>query len=490
MFRTIRSRLIFSHFLVILIAMGASGFLLLSFLEHYFLQVTEDNLAAQASITIQTLIPNASLPADQTQNLADVNASQVMNALPQQNIYVQSENTQPVSADLSHLANASLQIGTQLNTRIRILNPQNALLLDSRNQGEALTLDEQIFINGDFDGDYAVRVNADNTMDLVMPIWVDSGQAGVVLLSQSLNDVSTVLGALRGGWIFSTTTVGLLASVIGLLLSQVITNPLRQLTVAVGAVAAGNYSQQVITRSDDELGRLGRTFNDMTRRLGAAKQMQTNFVANVSHELRTPLTSIKGMVETLRDGAVDDLDVRDSFLATLESETNRMIRLVNDLLTLSRADSEALGLRHQSFDLSALVESSIEQMRSHGREIVLKSQKRPLMVTADADRVRQVLVNLLDNALKYSKDCVEVYLGADKLKGVQVRISDRGIGIPSSDLPSIGQRFYRTDRARSRSQGGSGLGIAIAQALVEAHGGSLWIESKEGEGTSACFTIP
>lgn len=489
MFKTIRTRLIFSHFLVILIAMGASGVLLLSFLEQYFLRLTEDNLAAQAAITIQTLIPDAAVPAEQTQNV-DALTNQMNNTLPQQNLYVQSENISPVANGLIARSDATLQLGAQLTTRIRILDTDGGLLVDSQNLADGLFLDELDFTRTAAGQDYVVRISPYQTMDLAMPVWVDGEQAGMVLLSQPLTELHTVLTALRGGWLLTLGVVSILAGGLGLFLAQIITNPLRQLTAAVSAVAEGHYSQQVTARSDDELGLLGRTFNDMTRRLQAARQVQTQFVANVSHELRTPLTAIKGMVETLRDGAVDDLEVRDGFLETLEQETNRLIRLVNDLLTLTRADSEALGLKRHAFDLVLLVDSCIRPFRATGREITMRSEAHPMMVEADSDRVRQVVVNLLDNALKYSKDCVEVILESDSIGGLRVKIHDRGIGIPAADLPNIGRRFYRTDRARSRSQGGSGLGIAIAQTLVEAHGGKLWIESQEGIGTSAYFQLP
>src|SRR5690606_19820673 len=151
-----------------------------------------------------------------------------------------------------------------------------------------------------------------------------------------------------------------LSGTVALLLSRAITRPVGRLTAAAGAIARGRLDQEVPVHSRDELGRLSRAFNDMAARLRLARQAQTTFVAHASHELRTPLTSIKGMVETLRDGAVDDVAVRDQFLATAESETDRLIRLVNDLLVLTRADAEALNLRREPLDLGELARSTIE----------------------------------------------------------------------------------------------------------------------------------
>jgi signal transduction histidine kinase len=234
----------------------------------------------------------------------------------------------------------------------------------------------------------------------------------------------------------------------------------------------------------------------MTARLRAARQMQVDFVADVSHELRTPLTSVKGTVETLRDGAVDDPQVRDQFLATIESETDRLIRLVNDLLLLSRVDSEALNLRREAVDLQQLIEVASDRMASQAaaRAVAVKVEASSDVpeVWVDPDRTEQVLVNLLDNAIKYSRPggTVMVSVGFEGDGMVSVQVQDNGIGIPADDLDRIGQRFYRADRARSRAEGGSGLGLAISQALVKAHGGRLWLESEEGAGTTVHFTLP
>ena len=259
-------------------------------------------------------------------------------------------------------------------------------------------------------------------------------------------------------------------------------------------MAAGHFDQAVQVNSRDELGRLGQTFNDMTTRLQAARQMQVDFVADVSHELRTPLTSIKGTLETLRAGAVNDLDVRDRFLETAETETDRLIRLVNDLLVLSRVDSAALNLSRKPTDMGQLVQAVgdrlVEQAQARDLTIAVSIDPNVPLAWADADRIEQVLLNLIDNAIKYSRPSGSITLRVsttpDRL--VLVQVIDEGIGIPADELPRVGQRFYRADKARSR--GGHGLGLAIAQSLIRAHGGELWLESEEGVGTTASLTLP
>ncbi len=505
MLSSIRRRLTFSYLAVIIVAMGLSGFLLLSLLEGYFLRAMEESLAAQARITAQALVPGAIAEGPS----ADV-ASAAYNAVQQQrlsNLSLQAQNVAPLpadsplgTADLNYLADASLQLSSDLDTRIRILDAHGLLLVDSEQQLlQGADLNDDPLVAQALSGQYASQTDraADPpAMLAALPVIAEGQLVGAVYLSQPLRDVLAVMRDLRLRWLLATGVALLLSGVVGLLLSGAIARPLRRLTAAAGAVADGRLDLEVPVESRDELGQLSRAFNEMTARLRFARQTQTDFVANVSHELRTPLTAVKGLVETLRDGAIDDAQVRDRFLQTVETETDRLIRLVNDLLVLSRADSEALNLQCSEVDLGQLAREMANRLapQAAARQVALgvDANSERLIALADHDRVEQVLVNLLDNAVKYSRPggtvTVAVSDTTEQMLAVQVR--DEGIGIPAADLPRIGERFYRSDRARSRALGGSGLGLAIALALVEAHGGRLWLESTEGQGTVVTFTLP
>jgi signal transduction histidine kinase len=503
---SIRARLTFSHLAVIVVAMGLSGFLLLSFLDRYFTQAMEENLVAQARITAQALIPGAMAVGPPAQ--VESPASNALRQQQVQNITIQTGNVAPPVGDLTldrldmaHLADASLALSAQLDTRIRILDAQGVVRVDSAQEQQDVTLREDPLVAQALSGQYASRSDPTRagqvaSMHVAMPVTVEGRLAGVVYLSQSMRDVTAVLRDLRVRWGLSVAAALLLSGAVGLLLSRAIALPVQRLTAAAGAVAEGQLDQQVPVPSSDELGRLSRAFNEMTSRLGATRQMQVDFVANVSHELRTPLTAVKGLVETLRDGAVDDYRVRDRFLETIEEETDRLIRLVSDLLLLSRADSEALHLQRQPVDLEQLARTVSGRFASQSAAKRLAVRVEPATgdsaACVDLDRVEQVLLNLLDNAVKYSRPGGEIVLQVEETADgfVQVRVHDEGIGIPAEDLAHIGERFYRADKARSRAQGGSGLGIAIARALVHAHGGQLWLESREGEGTVVTFTLP
>jgi len=371
------------------------------------------------------------------------------------------------------------------------------VLVDSAQSDTGASLQNDPLVTRALQGHYASRIDTTtdpSTLAVAMPALVDGQIVGVAYLTQSLRDVTIVLNDLGARLLLSTLIALVLSAFVGWWLSRRITRPVQQLTTAAEAVAQGNFEQTVQVSSSDELGRLSNTFNDMTSRLQAARQMQVDFVADVSHELRTPLTSIKGTLETLREGAVNDLDVRDRFLATAEAETDRLIRLVNDLLVLSRADSAALNLSRKPTDIGQLVQAVAdrldEQALAHELKIIVALDPDAPLVAVDADRIEQVLLNLMDNAIKYSRPggsiTLRVSTTPDRL--VRVQVIDEGIGIPADELPRLGQRFYRADKARSR--GGHGLGLAIAQSLIRAHGGELWLESEAGVGTTASFTLP
>ena len=219
-------------------------------------------------------------------------------------------------------------------------------------------------------------------------------------------------------------------------------------------------------------------------------RLRANFVSDVSHELRTPLTAIKGFIETLQDGAAADPSTRDRFLSTVAAETERLIRLTNDLLLLTRADAGRLDLRLASTDLVASAQRVVAQL---GVEAEVEAPDIPTLALADADRIHQVLVNLLDNSIKFTPagGRISISFGhADEQ--ISCTVADTGPGIPGEEMPHLFERFYRGDRARARAEGesGAGLGLAIVQAIIKAHGGRVWAESEPGQGASITFTLP
>jgi two-component system, OmpR family, sensor histidine kinase VicK len=218
------------------------------------------------------------------------------------------------------------------------------------------------------------------------------------------------------------------------------------------------------------------------------------FVANVSHELRTPLTTMRSYLEALADGAWQDKEIAPNFLEVTQNETERMIRLVNDLLQLSKMDSKDYRLTKEWIDLISFFNRIIDRFELTKQQNVIFDRRLPnqaAFVEIDADKLTQVLDNIISNALKYSPEGGKVtFRVEERLDMMIVSISDQGVGIPKENIDKIFDRFYRVDKARTRKLGGTGLGLAIAKEMVEAHGGEIWAMSKEGKGTTIFFSLP
>jgi len=249
----------------------------------------------------------------------------------------------------------------------------------------------------------------------------------------------------------------------------------------------------VITNSAGEREGTILVFHDLTR-LKQLERTRQEFVANVSHELRTPLSLIKGYVETLLDGARNDPAIAERFLKIIERNTQRLDLLIQDLLTISALESERIKLNLQPVQLRPLVEKIFTDLKppAENKNIELVNQLPELTATADANRLEQVLANLVDNAIKYGRAQGSVKVGGKKLDDgkLEIFVQDDGPGIPPESLDRVFERFYRVDKARSRDQGGTGLGLSIVKHIVQAHGGEVWVKSELGKGATFFFTLP
>jgi len=222
--------------------------------------------------------------------------------------------------------------------------------------------------------------------------------------------------------------------------------------------------------------------------------MRRDFVANVSHELKTPLTSIKGFVETLLEGALEDKENNRNFLKIIQEHADRLDKLVNDLLSLSHLESKGIVIDKREFNLNDQVKEVIagfkSQLKNKGIEVT-NQLPNELIINGDKDRVEQVLVNLIDNAIKFNKNkgSIKIYK-QDHSGNIKIIIEDFGMGIPGKDISRIFERFYRVDKARSRELGGTGLGLSIVKHIIELHGGTVGVESTEGLGSRFWFSLP
>ena len=235
-------------------------------------------------------------------------------------------------------------------------------------------------------------------------------------------------------------------------------------------------------------------FHDITE-LRRLEQIRQDFVANVSHELRTPISSIKGYAETLLEGALEDKDNAKEFISIIYQDSNRLANLINDLLDLSKIESGKMKMNFSPLDAVSVIKRAITVIENQAKvkSISFKVNLAPELpkIKADETRFSQVMINLLDNAIKYTPENGSVTVAAKVVNNsLQVDIEDTGIGISEKDLPRIFERFYRVDKARSRELGGTGLGLSIVKHIVQAHGGQVWVKSELGLGSTFSFTIP
>ena len=234
-------------------------------------------------------------------------------------------------------------------------------------------------------------------------------------------------------------------------------------------------------------------FHDVTE-FKRTERVRKDFVANVSHELRTPLTSIKGFVEALRDGAINDPEKSLQFLSIISQHSDRMNKIVTDLLQLSRIESKDFTLKIELFFLKELFDEVFATLKNSAQDksqiLEISLPSHDLQISADRHWITQALTNLVDNAIKYTPEKGKIKIEArDKGESVEIVVIDNGIGVPQKDLPRIFERFYRVDKGRSRESGGTGLGLSIVKHIIEAHGGKVEVKSQEGKGSEFSFTL-
>jgi two-component system, OmpR family, sensor histidine kinase BaeS len=299
-----------------------------------------------------------------------------------------------------------------------------------------------------------------------------------------------------GRVVWAAVTSGIItifiALLLGGLLARTLTAPVRELTVATQAMAAGDLDQRVNVHTQDEIGNLALSFNRMSADLARASQLRKQMTADLAHDLRTPLTVLRGYLEGLKESQVQGTP---ALYTVMYEEVLHLQRLVDDLRVLSLADAGELSLNRRLVDPSAILERTgllyFATAEEHGIQLRVETTEDLPSVLVDTDRITQVLNNLVSNALRHTTEGEVVLSARASDSSVYLRVSDTGNGIASEDIPFVFDRFYRGDKSRHRDDGdSSGLGLAIAKALVEAHGGTIQVESPLGKGTTFTIILP
>lgn len=327
---------------------------------------------------------------------------------------------------------------------------------------------------------------------MVEGVLVLDGADRVQLINQSLQRLFSLTSDVRGQTIIEAFRLPELAALVKHLHKE---RTLESCTLELPGMEERWVEVNAAAVPDREGAQHGAilVFHDLTR-VKQLEHTRQEFVANVSHELRTPLSLIKGFVETLLEGAKNDPEKATRFLQTIEKHTDRLTFLIEDLLTISRLESGQIVMNLHPVDLREETQRVLDDLRSRAHEKVIRldnSVPVGLIAQADADRLQQVLFNLVENAIKYGRNegCVTIG-GNEAPEGkVELWVRDDGPGIPVESRERVFERFYRVDRARSRDTGGTGLGLSIVKHIVQAHGGEVWLKSDLGAGTTFHFTL-
>lgn len=274
-------------------------------------------------------------------------------------------------------------------------------------------------------------------------------------------------------------------------LSNIIMRPISNVIKTMEDIEQSGVPKKIPiqNKTRDELQTLARTFNRMIERLQENMEKQNQFVSDASHELKTPLTIIKSYANLLRRHGVQKTEIVDEAIQAIHSEATRIQKMTETFLDLATLENENI-VEMTEVDLVSLSQNILKQLKDvYRREIILDFKESPIIIKADELKIKQVIIILLDNAIKYSHDKIEISLDKNNHQAT-IRIKDYGIGIPQEEIENIFERFYRVDKARSRVSGGTGLGLNIAKSIVKLHKGEINIKSKEGSGTEVVLTLP
>jgi two-component system OmpR family sensor kinase len=462
-FRSLRSRLLITYLLVSALVLAIVGIALLFFL----------------------------LTNPQAQRLAYSRIEFAANALTLRDMRsLLNGPTEALESALQRFDQAS-------NVRILILTPRGTVLADSRPGAGLPDEDRLMEIASSPQIAHDEFRDQDNLRWLFSSKPIANGHTLVVAVpSPVLRTLLTYSDELLLKPLVQAGIVALVVSfVFAWLISRWVASPLQSVSRAAKAVAKGDYSTRPEPAGPNEVESLAISFNEMVQRVQSSQLAQRDFVANVSHELKTPLTSIQGFAQAILDGTAGDAEAQRHAAGVIFNESDRLRRLVDDLLDLAKLDTGQVAFERKPIDLTALLDSVVEKLSLHASEKGVRIENHiPSLPTliGDGDRLAQVFTNLVDNAVKHSPEGGAVSLRGEQRAGViLVHVDDQGPGIPDAELSRIFERFYQLDKARSGGKGrGVGLGLAISREIVQAHHGRLKAQSEVGKGSRFTVELP
>lgn len=386
------------------------------------------------------------------------------------------------------------------NTVILISDNSGEVLLDSRGDILSGAISEDIMKSVYETGNRHITGNLDEYFDITYlisakPIYdTDNIFCGIVFVGTPLEIISDVTQTIVRMVAF-TCIIVMLASLIAIYsMSEKIISPIKEMSKAAKSFASGKFDVRVPVNGRDEIAELATAFNNMAASLAGLEDMRRTFLANVSHDLRTPMTTISGFIDGIIDGAIPP-EKHDYYLEVIRGEVLRLSRLVGNLLDITRIQAGERKFNKTAFDIcemARLILISFEQkIEDKKLDVEFNCKKDKMIVYADRDAIYQILYNICDNAVKFSKEGGKYRISIiDRDRKVYVSVFNEGMGIPADELPFVFERFYKSDRSRGLDKTGVGLGLYIAKTIIDAHDEEIWVKSVYGENCEFVFTLP
>ena len=385
----------------------------------------------------------------------------------------------------------------KIGDRILIIDTDKKVIYDSFNELRGTTVNQKeviMALKGESMASEYILDEYENTMYTSVPINKNEKIVGAVLLSTSLAEDYAEIISIRNNLLFISSIVLLIITLITIRIANSISEPIKRLIQVMQNAANGKLNEKVIIKGDNEISQLAKVYNIMNTKLSHIEKQRREFVANVSHELKTPLSSMKLLAESILIQPNVEVEIYKEFLKDIDSEMNRLNKIIEDLLNMVDIDEEKLTIDYKLTYVNYLLEKVINSIKPLAKEKDIKiilNQWEKIQIYLDQDKIHQALTNIIYNAVKYTENSGIVEISLYK-KGdyAVIKISDNGIGIAEENIPYIFERFYRVDSARSRQTGGTGLGLAISQQIISLHQGMIEVESKINEGTSFYVKLP
>lgn len=393
-----------------------------------------------------------------------------------------------------NIINENFEFLNNIEGQVQLLDNTGTVLYDniaSSQVGHRLfTEDVNQALNNNSGTVINVLANKMNTLSVSVPLNDRSIQVGVLRVTASLRQTDLDIAKQYLIFIMFGSIAAIVGGILSYYLSRRIFKPINKLTEVAKKYSDGQYEEKSNINYEGEIGELAKTMDQMSDNILEKEAVKTEFISSVSHELRTPLTSIKGWSITLQDFGIDR-ELTHEGLQIIEEESDRLSDMVEDLLDFSRFTSPKFKLSKSTFNIVDSAQNIITQLRPRVKDksinMLFNYNQREIEVTADANRIKQVFINLLDNAIKFTaKEGTVVVNIEDQEDEVLCQVIDTGIGISKDEIGKVTQKFYKGTSSESHT----GLGLSICEEIVKAHKGRLSIESVEGEGTTVSFTVP